>query len=40
MNQKMKLLGIGSLALTVLSFGDTAFACSCAKAPTPCHAYE
>jgi hypothetical protein len=40
MNQKIKLLGIGSLVLTLLSFSDTAFACSCAKAPTPCRAYE
>src|SRR5262245_30846592 len=39
MNQKLKLLGIGSLVLTLLPFSDTAFACSCAKAPTPCQAY-
>jgi Carboxypeptidase regulatory-like domain len=40
MNQKIKLLGIGSLVLTLLSFSDTAFACTCVKAPTPCQAYE
>jgi hypothetical protein len=40
MNQKIKLLGIGSLVLTLLSFSDTAFACTCLKAPTPCVAYE
>jgi hypothetical protein len=40
MNQKVKLLGIGSLALTLLSFSDTAFACECAKANTVCRAYE
>ncbi|MGH9753179.1 MAG: hypothetical protein ACREA2_10385 [Blastocatellia bacterium] len=35
----MKLLSIGSLVLTLASFGETAFACSCAKAPAPCQAY-
>lgn len=38
MNQK-KLLGIGSLVLALLSFVDTAFACKCARTPTPCEAY-
>ena len=40
MNQKLKLLGLGSLILTLLSAGESAFACSCAKAPTPRKAYE
>ena len=40
MNQKLKLLSIGSLVLTLLSFSDAAFACECVKTPTPCVAYE
>jgi hypothetical protein len=39
MNQKLKLLSIGSLVLTLLSFSDTAFACSCMGTRPPCEAY-
>jgi hypothetical protein len=40
MNQKLKLLGIGSLVLTLLAFSDTAFACTCSMGTEPpCEAY-
>jgi len=39
MNQRLKLLSIGSLALTLLSFSDTAFACTCRQPHLPCEAY-
>src|SRR5262245_11001668 len=39
MKQRWKLLGVGSLVLTLLSFSDRAFACTCARPPLPCEAY-
>jgi carboxypeptidase family protein len=39
MKRKLKLLSIGSLVLTLLSFSDTAFACDCAGTRPPCEAY-
>jgi len=39
MNHKLKLLSIGSLVLTLLSFSDTAFACDCMGTRPPCEAY-
>jgi Carboxypeptidase regulatory-like domain len=39
MNRKLKLLSIGSLVLTLLSFSDTAFACDCMGTRPTCEAY-
>jgi hypothetical protein len=39
MNQRLKLLSMGSFVMTLLSFSDTAFACSCMQTPPPCEAY-
>src|SRR5262245_38785209 len=39
MNHRWKLLSIGPLVLTLLSFSETAYACICERPPLPCEAY-
>jgi hypothetical protein len=39
MNQRWKLLSIGSIVLALLSLSENVLACQCAGPPPPCEAY-